>query len=205
MAAACGAAHAAPPAPAEVAALCADVEDASQCGRLVEAQQMRRLPGLAVRHGDELRVTLYPAGSVVFRDVLRLDGGQTYALWDALSPINAALLFTTDAGHAGFVLLDRRNGHQFRLPAEPSLSPDRRYLATADFCADGCDNEVALWRVTRETLRKERVLRPQGDWRDVTATWTDPDRLALEFTLAGAGAARRTAIAVDDPRWHPLP
>ena len=62
-----------------------------------------------------------------------------------LSP--PSVLFTTDADRTGFLLLTRHNGRQYRLPAEPVLSPDRQYLVTADFCADGCDNELALWRI----------------------------------------------------------
>ena len=154
--------HGAPPTPADIATLCASAEDQSHCGRLVEGWQMPRLPGLATRNGDELRVTLFPSGVATFRDEVRITGAQTYALWDALDRINGVVLFTTDGDRSGFLLLLRNNGRQVRLPAEPMLSPDRQYLVTADFCASGCDNEVALWRVTREDVRKDRVLRPDG-------------------------------------------
>ena len=61
-------AQAAPPTPADIATICASAEDQSHCGRLVEAWQMPRLPGLATRDGDELRVALYPSGAATFRD-----------------------------------------------------------------------------------------------------------------------------------------
>jgi len=197
------AAHAAPPTPADIATLCASAEDQSHCGRLVEAWQMPRLPGLATRTGDELRVTLFPSGVATFRDEVRITGAQTYALWDALDRINGVVLFTTDGDRSGFLLVMRNNGRQVRLPAEPVLSPDRQYLVTADFCASGCDNEVALWRVTREDVRKDRVLRPDGAWNDVVASWQGPDRLAIEYQRAGSEAAQRMDVTLADPRWRP--
>ena len=88
--------QAAPLTPADIATLCANAEDQAHCGRLVEERQIKALPGLAVRDGDDLRITLYPSGTAVFRDVVRITGAQTYALWDALSPINGVVLFTTE-------------------------------------------------------------------------------------------------------------
>ncbi|MEO8751726.1 MAG: hypothetical protein ABI624_03515, partial [Casimicrobiaceae bacterium] len=49
-----------PPTPERVLALCAQVEGPAHCGRLVEAEQLKALPNLAVRDGDTLRVTLFP-------------------------------------------------------------------------------------------------------------------------------------------------
>jgi hypothetical protein len=196
-------AHAAPLTPADIATLCANAEDQAHCGRLIEERQIKGLPGLAVRDGDDLRVSLYPSGTAVFRDVVRVTGAQTYALWDALSPINGVVLFTTDGDRSGFLLLTRHNGRQYRLPAEPVLSPDRQYLVTADFCADGCDNEVALWRVTRDDVRKERVLRPGVAWTDVTAEWRTPDRLVIEHRRPADDTPIRMEVALADARWRP--
>ncbi len=200
-----GVARAAPPAPAEVTALCADAEDASHCGRLVESRQLARLPGLAVRSGDELRVALYPSGTVTFRDEVRISGAQTYALWDALDRVNGVVLFTTDGDRSAFLFLLRGTGRQYRLPAEPVLSPDRQQIVTVDFCAAGCDNEVALWRVSREALRKERVMRPAAPWADATATWQGNDRLSVEFHRAGTEAPQQLDLALGDPRWQVAP
>jgi hypothetical protein len=44
--------------PAQVGALCANAEDMSHCGRLIEEQQLKRFAGIASREGDALRVTL---------------------------------------------------------------------------------------------------------------------------------------------------
>jgi hypothetical protein len=186
----------------EVASLCANAEDASHCGRLVEARQLARLPGLAAREGDTLRVTLYPKGSVGFTDEVRPEGVKTYAMWDALSPIDAAVLFVVDGERTGYLLLQRHTGQKVLLPAEPVLSPDRRWLVTADFCTEGCDGEVALWRVTRDGVRKDRSFRPQARWPDATAEWVNPERLVLAHPGSG-GVYERTELRLDDARWRP--
>jgi hypothetical protein len=190
------------PARDDVAALCANAEDSSHCGRLIEQRQIARLPGLAVREGDALRVSLYPTGTVTFTDSVRPEGVKTYALWDAISPIDAVLLYVVDGERTGFLLLERRNGRQVALPAEPVLAPDRRYLVTADFCAEGCDNEVALWRVSRTDVQKERSWRPAARWSDATAQWQGNDRLTLEYSAAGEPAVQRIELRLDDARWH---
>jgi hypothetical protein len=196
-------ANAAPLTPADIAKLCADAEDQAHCGRLIETQQIARLPGLAVRDGDELRVALYPSGTATFRDAVRITGAQTYALWDALSPINAVVLFTTDGDRSGYLLVTRNNGRQYRLPAVPSLSPDRQYIATADFCAADCDNEVALWRVTRDDVRKERVLRPDAAWRDASVEWNADGAIVIDYQRAASDERERMPVSLADPRWRP--
>ena len=45
------------------------------------------------------------------------------------------------------------------------LGVEKPRVAVADFCAAGCDNEITLWRVTREGLRKEASLAPPAGAR----------------------------------------
>ena len=189
--------------PAQVAALCGNAEDMSHCGRLIEEQQLKRFPDLATRDGDELRVALYPRGDVVFRDVVRPSSVEVYTLWDVLPQINGVLLFVNQGDRSSYLLLLRANGRQFRLPSEPALAPDRQSLVTADVCASGCDNEVALWRVTRDDVRKERVLRPDGPWSDVTAEWSGPDTVVVEYVRDGDPQRQSLRLARTDARWRP--
>jgi hypothetical protein len=185
----------------EVAELCAGAEDQAHCGRLVEEAQLKRLPALAERSGDELRIALFPSGIVTFRDSVPVTGARTFALWDSLDRINAVVLFTTDGEQTGFLLVQRTNGRQYRLPSEPTLSPDRQYLVTADFCASGCDGELALWRVTRDDVRKAQAWRPPLRWTDATATWKDADTLRVEYTVEGETAARTLERRIDAAGW----
>jgi hypothetical protein len=175
----------------------------SHCGRLIEEQQLKRFAGIATRDGDELRVTLYPRGDVVFRDVVRPTAVESYTLWDVLSEINAVLVFANQGDRSSYLLLMRANGRQVRLPAEPVLAPDKQYLVTADVCASGCENEVALWRVTRDDIRKERTLRADAAWSDVTAEWSGPDNLVIEYERAGEAQRQQLRIARTDARWRP--
>ena len=193
------------PSAVQVAELCASAEDQSHCGRLIEEAQMKRLPGMVERAGDELRVSLFPTGTVTFRDSVAVTGAKTYALWDYLDRINAVVLFTTDGDQSSFVLLQRASGKQFRLPSEPTLAPDRAHLVTADFCAAGCDGELAVWRVTRDDVRRISTWKPPVTWTDATATWKDADTLRIEYTVAAEDKPRVLERRLDAPGWQARP
>jgi len=193
------------PTAVQVTELCANAEDQAHCGRLIEEVQMKRLPGMAERAGDELRITLFPTGSVSFRDSVALTGAKTYALWDYLDRINAVVLFATDGEQSSFILLQRVNGRQYRLPSEPTLSPDRQHLVTADFCATGCDGELAVWRVSRDDVKKALAFRPAPPWIDASAAWKDAETLAVDYTPAGADKPRTLERRLDAPGWQARP
>jgi hypothetical protein len=194
-------ASAAPLTATQIAELCANAEDHAHCGRLIEETQMRRLPGLVERNGDDLKVTLFPSGSVLFRDTVQITGAKSFALWDYLDRINAVVLYATDGDRTGFVLVQRINGRQYRLPADPVLSPDRQRIATADFCADGCDGEIAVWRVTRDDVRKEMAWKPIPAWSDASAAWKDAETLTLDYTIAGEDKRRTQTRKLTDNVW----
>ena len=195
-------ATAAPLSSDELAAACAGAEGSADCARRVEAIQLKRLPNLAVRDGDTLRVSLYPDGVSTFTDTESLHGGRTFALWDFLSEINAAVLFTTDEGHASFMLLQRTNGKRASLPSEPKLSPDRTRLATADFCPSSCVNELAIWRVTKNGVSQELTWKPAQKWDDAGVAWKSADAVVVEYTPAGAAAGATLERRLTDPSWR---
>ena len=193
--------QAAPPTPERVLELCAQVEGPSHCGRLVEAEQLKVLPNLAVRDGDTLRVSLFPSGTRDFVDTIASQNERTYALWDYWSPINAVVLFTTVAGELRYSVLQRATGVVSVLPAEPSLAPDRQRVAVADFCASRCDNEITVWRITREGLRKEASLAPAAAWTDVTTAWKNAETLTIQYTPLGEEKPRTQERALADKEW----
>jgi hypothetical protein len=195
---------AAPLAPDAMAELCAKAEGTAHCARLIEREQLRRLPNLATRDGATLKVSLYPAGSVSFTDAEALDGGRSYSLFDYLDRINAVLLYTSDGDKASFTLLQRATGRRVELPSEPVLSPDRQRLVTADFCATRCVNELAVWRVTRDGVHKELVWTPRDAWSDAGVTWKSPDTLVVEYTPATGGAAGSVERRLTDAGWRRL-
>jgi hypothetical protein len=190
------------PTAVQVAELCANAEDQAHCGRMIEEAQLKRLPGLAERAGDELRITLFPTGTVTFRDSVAITGAKSYALWDYLDRINAVVLFATDGDQSAFVLLQRATGRQYRLPSEPTLSPDRAHLVTADFCASGCEGELTVWRVTRDDVRKAYTWKPEAAWSDASAVWKDAETLRVDYTLVGETTARTLERKLADGGWQ---
>jgi hypothetical protein len=195
------AALAAPLSHDELAAACAQTEGPAHCGRKIEELQLKRLPSLATREGETLKVSLYPTGAVAFTDTEALNGGRSYALWDFLSEINAVVLFVNDGGDSSFILLQRINGRRVDLPAEPKVSPDRARLATADFCASNCVNELAIWRVTKEGVQKELAWKPAQAWDDAGVSWRNADTVVVEYTPAG-GAAATLERRLTDAGWR---
>jgi len=185
---------------AQIAELCANAEDQAHCGRLIEEVQLKRLPGLAVRDGDDLKVSLFPSGMTMFRDSVAITGAKSFTLWDYFDRINAVVLFTTDGDQTGFLLLQRANGKQYRLAAEPTLSPDRQHLVTVDICAKICDGEVAVWRVTRDDIVKELTWKPQPQWSDANAIWIDADTIRFDYTV-GSEERRKQDRRLNDAIW----
>lgn len=195
------AAAAVPLAPEEVAKACAQADGPVHCGRLIEEIQLKRLPNLAVRDGAALRVSLYPSGVATYTDTDAPNGGRTYHLWDFMSEINAVVLYTTDGDDAGFALLLRASGAKAELPAEPRVSPDRAWLVTADFCEKRCVNELAVWRVARDGVRKAYSWAPKERWVDAAATWNEAGVVVVQYTPAGAPAPSKLERRLNDPSW----
>ena len=185
----------------EIVNLCGSAEDAAHCGRLIEEVQLKRLPNLARRDGDVLLVSLYPSGTATFTDSDDPINGRSYSLWDFLDPINAVVLYSTAGESTSFIVLRRTTNRRFELPAEPQLSPDRLHIVTADVCPSRCINEIAVWRVSPESLRKELVWTPGEVWSDVAATWKDANTLAIEYTPTGADKAAIVERKLADPVW----
>jgi hypothetical protein len=195
------AAQAVPLTPEELAKICANAEDSSHCGRLVEDVQLKRLPNLAVRDGPALRVSLFPSGTATLADTEALNGGRSYSLWDYISELNAVVLYTTDGDDVTFTVLQRANGRKTELPSDPKVSPDRTRLVTADFCEKRCVNELAVWRVTRDGIRKEWTWKPRDAWSDAVASWKGIDTIAVDYAAAGTQARSRVERRLDDPTW----
>lgn len=193
-------AHAAPLPRAELMALCAEADDQAHCGRLVEARQLRSISRIAERNGDELRVALAPFGLSVFHDTVNVKGATTYAVWDYLERVDTLVLFTTRGERTGFMLVQRRSGGEYRVPAEPVLAPDDRRFATADFCANECDNEVAIWHIGSDGIRKEAVWTPPAAWSDVSVAWRNASAITLDYALDD-GQRRTIERRLDDPSW----
>jgi hypothetical protein len=200
-AAVAGAPRAAPLGTEEITRLCTDAEGPAHCARKVEAEQMRRLPGIATRDGNSLRVALYPTGAATFTDIDTLSGGTAYALWDFLSEINATVLWVTRDDDAGFLIVQRPTNRQTPLPAEPVLAPDRQRIVTADFCAKRCENLLTVWTVTRDGIARELQWAPKERWSDAGVRWKGPEMLVVEYTPEGSESPKMLERKLTDPGW----
>lgn len=194
-------AMAAAPAPEQVAQICANAEGPAHCGRLIEEAQLKALPNLARRDGDTLTISLFPAGQRAFVDTVAANTEKSYALFDYWSPVNAVVLLVNVDDDASFVILQRANGQVTEVPAEPVLAPDRQRLVVADFCAK-CTNELAVWRIGRDGIRKELAWQPSPAWSDASAKWKDADTLVLQYTPAGSTESRTQERKLAAPDWR---
>ena len=198
----CAPCWAAPPTPAELTRLCSNAEEQANCGRLVEARQLAKLKAVATREGDELHIQLLPAGLATFRDAVNIIGARTYAVWDYLEDLEAIVLFATNGDHSEFWIVARRGGGEYRLPAEPVFAPGHRRFATADFCPDACDNELAVWRIDAAGVRKELAWKPADTWSDAGVTWKGADTLAVEYSVAKESSPRTLERRLNDATWN---
>ena len=194
-------ANAAPPTAAELAKVCGNAEDQAQCGRLVEARQLPKLRNVASRDGDELRIELLPVGSTVFRDAINIIGARSYALWDYVEDLESVVLFATNGDRTEFWWVQRRGGGEFRIPSEPVLAPGHRQFATADFCAQECDNEVAVWRIDASGVHKELAFSPKEVWQEASVAWKNGNTLAIEYTRGSEATPQLVERRLDDATW----
>ena len=91
-------------------------------------------------------------------------------------------------------------GTVYTMPGEPVLSPDGAHIASADFCARGCANELAIWDVQGRELRKTRVYAATAGWLDAAVRWKGKDMITVEVELAAGGPneqGRRTSRTID--------
>jgi hypothetical protein len=189
-----------PPTNAELEQVCGQAEDSAHCGRLVEAMQMQRLPNLARREGKVLWISLFPSGTANFTDSDDAVNGRSYSLWDYLDGLNAVLLYTTAGDNVTFTLVQRTSNRRVELPTEPQLAPDRRRLVTADVCEKRCSNEIAVWRIYPEAIRKELTWPADKSWIDAGAKWKDAETLTIEYTREDGSGTLERSLA--DPVWN---
>jgi hypothetical protein len=197
-----GHAAAVPPTREEVVQWCAEADGMVHCARLIEAQQMKRLPGLAKREDNDLVIALFPSGTRRFSDVDRLVDPVSYAFYDTLDPINGVLLFKVEGDRTSYVLLQRAGNRVTELPSEPALAPNRQRLVTADFCAAGCANELVVWRVTRDGVFPDLVHRPAEAWTDAIPRWKDAETIVVDYAPPGDAPRRTVERSLSQPGWQ---
>jgi hypothetical protein len=192
-----------PPTTDQFTRLCANTADPADCGKRIEAQQLKQPSAASIvrREGKLLAVTVPGEPPFIFEDV---DGeaGPNISFYSYSAPADALVLFRARADKIEYVLIHRPTASVTEIPNEPRFNSDGRYFVTADFCKDGCENRLSVWRIERRGAARERVFAPRVAWSDADASWGSPRRLVVDITEAG----RSSSINLDlnDPRWSIL-
>ena len=142
-----------------------------------------------------------PVGLAVFRDAVNIIGARTYAVWDYIEDLEVVVLFATDGDRSEFWIVQRRGGGEFRLPSEPVLAPGHKRFATADFCAEACGNELAIWRIDDTGVRKELAWKPAETWSDAGVAWKGAEALSVEYTSGRDSTPRTIERRINDATW----
>ncbi len=183
--------------------LCTNTADPADCGKKVEAQQLKQSGAdkVARRDGKFLAITIPGEPPFIFEDV-DSEAGPNTSFYSYSAGADAVVVYRARGDKVEFLLLHRPTGSVTELPNEPKFNRDGRYFATADFCKDGCENRLTIWRIERRGALRERVFTPRNPWSDADVSWASNIRLLVEITEAGKSSA--VSIDVSDARWTVL-
>lgn len=200
-----------PPSQDQFAKLCANTADPADCGKKIEAQQMGRSAAIASvvkRSGNLLAVTVPGEPPFIFEDKPG-EAGPNVSFFAYHAASDAVVLYRAQADKLDFVLVHRGTpgtggitASTTELPNEPHFNSDGRYFVTADFCSEGCENRLSVWRFERRGPARERVFAPRTPWTDAGVSWGAPRRLIVDYTEGGKNGS--TNLELSDPRWTVL-
>ena len=197
----------------QFAKLCANTGDAAECGKKIEAQQIGKASTIVKRAGNLLAVTVPGEPPFIFEDK-QGEAGPNLSFFAYHAASDAVVLYRAQADKLDFIVVQRGasaignsgNGavtaSTTELPNEPFFNSDGRYFVTADFCTDGCENRVSVWRFERRGPARERVFSPRSPWTDAGVSWGAPRRLIVDYTEGGKNASLN--LELSDPRWTVL-
>ena len=198
-----------PPNTEQFARLCAKTADPAECGKKIEAQHLDRagavLATIVKRAGNLLAVTVPGEPPFMFEDKLG-EAGPNLSFYAYHAPSDSVVLYRAQADKLDFLLVQRGGGvasaSTTELPNEPLFNSDGRYFVTIDFCTDGCENRLSVWRFERRGPARERVFSPRTPWTDAGVSWGAPRRLIADYTEGGKNASMN--LELSDPRWTVL-
>ncbi len=189
-----------PPTTAQFARLCTNTSDLVECGKKIEADLLKRprANAIARRDGRLLAVMIPGDAPYIFEDQPGEAGPDT-SFYGYIPTADAVVLYRARGEKLEFLVLDRATGSVTELPNEPKFNWDGRYFATADFCKDGCENRIAVWRFERRGAVRERVFTPRTAWDDAEVSWGSNTRLIVDITEGKRSSAIN--LELNDPRW----
>jgi len=189
------------PTAAQFAKLCANTADPADCGKKIEAEQIKRAGAVVKRDGSLLAVTVPGEPPFLFEDKPG-EAGPNISFFAYSALADAVVLYRAQADKLDFVLVHRATTSATNLPNEPFFNSDGRYFVTADFCKDDCENRLSVWRFERRGPARERVFVPRTPWTDAGVSWGSPRRLVIDYTEEGKNASMN--LDMNDSRWTVL-
>ena len=189
------------PSAAQFAKLCTNTADPADCGKKIEAEQIKGAGAIVKRDGNLLAVTMPGEPPFLFEDKPR-EAGPNVSFFAYNAPSDSVVLYRARADKLDFVLVHRATTSTTDLPNEPFFNSDGRFFVTADFCKDECENRLSVWRFERRGPARERIYTPRTTWSDAGVTWGSPRRLVIDYTEDGKNASMN--FDMNDPRWTVL-
>lgn len=177
--------------PALTAARCAPERDYLECVRPLEAEVMRRAPGVT-RDSAGLRIAIPHRAAVVLRDSSDRAGVRSHFVYAGFSEALEAHLVDVllDEGRLSQLVV-RRTGRIINLDAIPVPSPDRKRLLTVSWDTEAgyVPNRIQIFRLSGDSL----VL----EWEHAPTLWGPDEPVWLDN--ATVQVTRRPAAAHPDP------
>ncbi len=189
------------PSAAQFAKLCTNTADPADCGKKIEAEQIKGAGAIVKRDGILLAVTMPGEPPFLFEDKPG-EAGPNVSFFAYNAPSDSVVLYRARADKLDFVLVHRATTSTTDLPNEPFFNSDGRFFVTADFCKDECENRLSVWRFERRGPARERIYTPRTTWSDAGVTWGSPRRLVIDYTEDGKNASMN--LDMNDPRWTVL-
>jgi hypothetical protein len=191
------------PSVAQFSRLCQRTADPADCGKKIEASQLAHAAAaqIARRDGALLAIAVPGEPPFIFEDI-DSEAGPNVSFYAYSSGADSVVLYRARGDKIDFLMLHRPTGNVTELPNEPKFNRDGRYFATADFCKEGCENRIAVWRIERRGALRERVYSPRTPWDDADVSWGGPTRLVVDVTENGKSTAIN--LDVNDSRWTVL-
>jgi hypothetical protein len=191
------------PSVAQFTRLCGSSADPADCGKKIEAAQFAQggASQIVRRDGALLAVAVPGEPPFIFEDI-ESEAGPNVSFYAYSSGADSVVLYRARGDRIDFLMLHRPTGNVTELPNEPKFNRDGRYFVTADFCKDGCENRIAVWRIERRGALRERVYTPRTPWDDAEVSWGGPTRLVVDATENGKPVAINIDMA--DSRWTVL-
>ena len=189
----------------QFAKLCANTHDPADCGKKIELSQIGRggsLIGSVIKRDGNLLAVMVPGEPPFLFEDKPGEAGPNYSFYGYYAPSDSVVLYRAQADKLDFVLVHRETKSTTELPNEPFFNSDGRYFATIDFCKEGCENRLAVWRFERRGPARERVFAPRNPWTDASVGWGAPRRLIVDYTENGRNGSMN--LDVGDARWTVL-